>query len=278
MPLTTTATLLLSIPLTTTARLPNCKAALLKFLANYLVLPVHTRHQLTMQAPHNNSNRASACVLDICTDFIVLRQYLVQLWMLQMCQNVIWACYMNEYFKFRRIMNVEPIVIVIVIVIVAHLGTESAHVSDKILEHRSEHVTTAQKATHNQRHTTKPYHGSVRPLGSVGFRSVVPLGSVGFRCSFGFRWSRYSVDTLFRWVSLFRWYRWFPLFRWVPLVSLVSVVLLVPLFRWAPLFHWFPLFCWVPLFLCFVGCRCSHTNRPQPVTTATQHSITQQNN
>ena len=116
---------------------------------------------------------------------------------------------MTEYFKCMLNMNVAPLVVVIVV----DLGGDCAHVAAKILENRSEHVTTAQKATHNQRNTTKPHHGSVRPLGSVGFRSVVPLGSVGFRCSFGFRWSRYSVDPLLRWVSLFRWYPWFPLFR-----------------------------------------------------------------
>ena len=64
---------------------------------------------------------------------------------------------MSEYFKFRRIMKVAPLVVVIV----ALVGDDCAHVSFKILGNRSEHVRRHKKQhTINetqQNHITVPF-------------------------------------------------------------------------------------------------------------------------
>ena len=59
---------------------------------------------------------------------------------------------MSEHFKFSRIMNFTPLVIIIVV----RLGNDRAHFPFTTLKNRSEHVATTQKTTHtNQRNETQ---------------------------------------------------------------------------------------------------------------------------
>ena len=86
---------------------------------------------------------------------------------------------------------------------------ECAHIATKILENRSEHVTTTQKATHKStKHTTTQQN--------VGFRWV-PLGSV------------FSLGSVVPLVPLLPWFPWVPLIFAVPLVSGVPLGSVVPL-------------------------------------------------
>lgn len=130
-------------------------------------------------------------------------------------------------------MNFKPLVAIVTL-----QGSGRAHFSVKILENRSEHVTTAQKATHNSTKRNSTKHTS---------RLRWVRSSLGFRYSDGFRCSVLALDSVvplipfFRWVASFIWFPVVPLLRWDPLGF---AVLLVPLVRRFPLFRWVPM---VPL-------------------------------